>query len=375
MKCLSRDPEIIAQERLQIELSLQSKYQPFVHTNEMEFNVSGSGTNPKSEVMVAVSIKSCKEMDEKIPSLYDENKSEDDHLDIKQDIDVGELKTDRKSEEKEALNKIEEGEGLVKIETEPDIDEFLTPPVQKRRRLNINKIPAVAQVCPICAKEVKYLNGHIKEVHTETPHENHICNDCGKAFGTKKKLRGHIDTIHKMQPTMCPICAKEVKYLNAHIKIVHTDTPAKNLICDDCGKVFSTSKKLRGHVNATHKMLPSMCEICCQVLKNPHSLRGHKRKVHEEINEVTCPSCFKVFDTQQKLYYHERAVHTLEDSRCEACGRTYKNRNLLQKHQRVYHKELYEAQTKYFENTNAANSINGTLGMSSTPVNAHPMNL
>eukprot|EP00092_Neocalanus_flemingeri_P030149 GFUD01032727.1.p1 GENE.GFUD01032727.1~~GFUD01032727.1.p1 ORF type:complete len:831 (+),score=176.79 GFUD01032727.1:54-2546(+) len=518
MKCLSRDPEIVAQEMLQFQLSSQTKYQPFVNKNSGESSMSGPGTEPPNLKDGMSRSASCKERKENIPSLSDENKSEN-NFDIKEEGKVLEfdvshlvepkLGSDRKSEEEQVVDKFDELEGLVKIETEPDIDVievmakgietgtgiegFVGPPVKKHRKLNsskiaegakvcpicskevkylnthikevhtetpdgnhicndcgkafstkkkmrnhiynhhkmqptmcpicakevkylnghmkevhtethenhgcndcekvfttkkklrghidtihkmqstIDSIPTVAKVCPICAKEVKYLKGHIKEVHTETPHQNHICNDCGKAYSTKKKLRGHIDTIHKLQPTMCPICAKEVKYLNAHIKIVHTDTPAKNLICDDCGKVFSTSKKLRGHVNATHKMLPSMCEICCQVLKNPHSLRGHKRKVHEEINEVTCPSCFKVFDTQQKLYYHERAVHTLEDSRCEACGRTYKNKNLLQKHQKVYHKELYEAQTKYFENTNAANSINGTLGMSSTPVNAHPM--
>jgi hypothetical protein len=36
----------------------------------------------------------------------------------------------------------------------------------------------------------------------DIPAENHISNHCGKVFDKAKKLRGHIDTAHKVQPTM-----------------------------------------------------------------------------------------------------------------------------------------------------------------------------
>jgi hypothetical protein len=278
------------------------------------------------------------ETDKLISPLSDGIKSEDKHLmvEVKQESAVSEeldlyishiveskLDGYRKSEENEYSNQIDELEGVIKVETEPDIDEILTP-VKKRIRIrNKTPVPVVAKACPICAKEVKYLNGHIKDVHTETP-----------------RIRTKTPVVAKV----CPICAKEVKYLNGHIKDVHTETPAENHICNHCGKVFSKAKKLRGHIDAAHKVEPTMCDICSQVFKNPHALRGHRRKVHEQIGEVTCPSCFKVFENKLKLYDHERAVHTLQDSKCQACGKTYKNKNLLQKHVKVYHKDLYENQ-------------------------------
>jgi hypothetical protein len=178
--------------------------------------------------------------------------------------------------------------GLIKVEVEPDINEPMMPEKKKQSRIiNQKGIYVEPKVCPICAKVVKYLNGHMKDIHTES-NENHICNDCGKVFSKLKKLRGHVDAVHKVQPTMC--------------------------------------------------------DICSQVFKNVHALRGHRRKMHEDASEVSCPSCSKVFENKIKLHDHQRAVHTLKDSICPACGRTYKNKNLLQKYVKVYHKDFYEDQ-------------------------------
>jgi KRAB domain-containing zinc finger protein len=105
-------------------------------------------------------------------------------------------------------------------------------------------------------------------------------------------------------------------------------------------KIIFAMKKLRGHVDAVHKVQPTLCDICSQVFKNVHALRVHKRKLHEEVSLVSCPSCSKVFENKIKLYDHKRAVHTLKDSKCPDCGKTYKNKNLLQKHVKVYHKDL-----------------------------------
>ena len=103
----------------------------------------------------------------------------------------------------------------------------------------------------------------------------------------KKRIRKSYPVI----PKNCPICSKEVKYLNDHIKDVHSEKPPEHLICNDCGKVFSKRKKLRGHIAAVHRVQPTKCDICSQEFKNLHSLRGHKAKVHESISKVTCPTC------------------------------------------------------------------------------------
>ena len=278
LMCLSRDPDVVDKERRLYEATVTKNlelYPPMMSNTAFKHNISSNDAEEK--------FSETKESDSK------------QSLEVKQEINVPvteellsfnshEQKLESKNEEKVLFN-----EDAIKIETEPDIDPVFEN--TKKRKRKKNNDPVVAKVCPICAKEVKYLNGHIKDVHTETPHEKHVCNHCGKVFAKIKKLRGHIDAVHKVQPTMCDICSQE--------------------------------------------------------FKNLHALRGHKAKVHEIINEVICPSCSKVFETRLKLYYHERAVHTLEDSRCQACGKTYKNRNLLQKHIKVYHKDFHEAQKMY----------------------------
>jgi len=312
--CLSRDPQMVAEVRTQLAEKVNQVYSP----QEPEDSVA------KLELEKDKNSTSQYKANESTYNLYEAAKPEDDkHLeDIKQEIlsdgicsvqvtvqssstsDTNEmLKPTNHSLsypygniiENDGLTKSAE-HGLIKVEVEPDIDEQMKPAKKKYVRIRNQKGTYVEpKVCPICAKFVKYLNGHIKDVHTES-NEKHICNDCGKVFSKLKKLRGHVDAVHKDQPTMC--------------------------------------------------------DICSQVFKNVHALRGHKRKMHEKDSEVSCPSCSKVFANKIKLYDHERAVHTLQDSICPACGKTYKNKNLLQKHVKVYHKDMYENQTKYFETFN-----------------------
>ena len=111
-------------------------------------------------------------------------------------------------------------------------------------------------------------------------------------------------------------------------------------------KMFSKIKKLRAHIDAVHKVQPTNRDIFAREFKNLHAMRGHKAKMHESITNVSCPSCFKVLETRLKLYYHERVVHTLEASRCEECGKIYKNKFFLRSHFKVNHKHLYKPEKK-----------------------------
>ena len=140
---------------------------------------------------------------------------------------------------------------------------------------------------------------------------------------------------------VCPLCSKEVKHLNRHIEVIHTENVDENDRCIPCGKAFRNNRKLNSHMATSHKVQPSMCDSCSQVLKNKDALRNHKRRVHDELDDVSCPSCFKAFGNKTKLYFHENAVHTIEASTCQTCGKTYKNRNLLKKHVKVYHNNLH----------------------------------
>merc|ERR1719508_669340 len=87
-----------------------------------------------------------------------------------------------------------------------------------KKQIKRNKIPVVAKACPICAKEVKYLYQHMKDVHETQGTELGINGLVAPVI--KRRKRNIIPVVAKA----CTICGKEVKYLYQHMKNVHTDT-------------------------------------------------------------------------------------------------------------------------------------------------------
>eukprot|EP00092_Neocalanus_flemingeri_P016765 GFUD01018133.1.p1 GENE.GFUD01018133.1~~GFUD01018133.1.p1 ORF type:complete len:661 (-),score=121.67 GFUD01018133.1:43-2025(-) len=177
-------------------------------------------------------------------------------------------------------------------------------------------LPSMCDICSQVFKNPSILRSHKRQVHDKV-----------------QKLDRKF--MPPSEPKLCPICAKEVRDLRGHIRNQHTEIPRGNFECNECGKVFDMSKKLSYHKSAIHRKIPSMCTVCSQVMKNPHALRSHMRIVHEEISEQTCGVCYKTFETKMKLYFHNRAVH--KSNRCEICGKAFRSKNLLQKHQSEYH--------------------------------------
>jgi hypothetical protein len=256
------------------------------------------------------------------------------------------VKVKIKSEVNEELNSdLEEQSDQSIYQVTETYKHFLEVKLETEQHEELNNVvgnleePIIEEYVGHQEEETIQENSKFKEMNIYIGHNSETNPDM-VVKSPKKRIRKRYPVL----PKNCPICSKEVKYLNDHIKDVHSDKPPENLICNDFGKVFSKRKKLRSLIAAVHRVQPTKCDICSQEFKNLHSLRGHKAKVHETISKVTCPTCSKEFETKLKLYYHERAVHTLEVSKCEACGKTYKNKFLLQKHVKVNHVELYEAQ-------------------------------
>ncbi|KAG2375189.1 hypothetical protein C9374_010193 [Naegleria lovaniensis] len=140
-----------------------------------------------------------------------------------------------------------------------------------------------------CGKEFTSkgkLDKHLKK-HEE---KRHLCGfpSCGKTFSFRHELLEHIKTKHSPKQSVCTICNKEFKdlqALQAHLRTIHKNEK-KVFRChfEDCNKCYTNKRNLDDHIKTTHlKTKQFKCDICQRVLKHKASLRRHYKNVHNQV--------------------------------------------------------------------------------------------
>ncbi|XP_049818554.1 zinc finger protein 239-like [Aethina tumida] len=122
--------------------------------------------------------------------------------------------------------------------------------------------------CSICLKvfsKVATLLKHITTKHNpnEDPNQRkHLCDMCGKGFGSSDKLKIHYRVHTGDKPFSCNFCGKSFTkkdYLVMHER-VHTGE--KPYTCEHCGKCFNQASSLRIHVRGHTGERPYICPFC-----------------------------------------------------------------------------------------------------------------
>ncbi|XP_058976053.1 zinc finger and BTB domain-containing protein 17 isoform X18 [Musca domestica] len=174
--------------------------------------------------------------------------------------------------------------------------------------------------CPECKKKYptsKRLSSHLN-VHNP---ENHaICDQCGKTFQNKHRLKYHIRFDHfnemrpKKIPEQCSYCDKWYSSkcsLYEHIKNMHTDTGAEHR-CQTCGFVSTTSKALKKHILFNHDVVRKhKCNLCEKAFKRPLDLKEHMA-THTGEPLYTCVNCGTTFKNKANMFHHRRRFHRAE---------------------------------------------------------------
>ena len=125
---------------------------------------------------------------------------------------------------------------------------------------------------------------HLQNVHTES--KDHKCKVCGKAFTSTAYLKGHM-IVHSGKTVSCAVCSKVLKNnrcLVSHMRILHQDTESdKEWECNQCYKTFKFEKYLNLHIKRTHTEKCFNCEKCTETFKSKWFLKKHQSQ-HEKIN-------------------------------------------------------------------------------------------
>ena len=151
--------------------------------------------------------------------------------------------------------------------------------------------------------KINYLRDFKKTVHDMEHTEKFICALCLKTFGTKSKLKVHIDL-----------------HLNPDL-----------FKCENCSKKFTTAGHLR-----KHKLLeidPDMykCKLCPKRFQHQSHLRDHV-KLHENAKAFKCGVCFRVFSRRDFLNAHLKLHNNPDLYKCNVCSRRFSGINYLNTH-------------------------------------------
>jgi KRAB domain-containing zinc finger protein len=138
---------------------------------------------------------------------------------------------------------------------------------------------------------------------SQTPHKNHVCDFCGRAFQSTSSLKNHRKWHILKKDQECVTCGKAFftqSSLNAH-----KCAGQKDFSCDVCGKTFTT-KALLGHHEAIHSgKKPHVCDVCGSAFLRFETLKKHRMRHTGEKNHV-CDLCGRAFLQLGAMKRHRR---------------------------------------------------------------------
>ncbi len=137
--------------------------------------------------------------------------------------------------------------------------------------------------------------------------------DLGYGFNSMYGLRKHFHETHigedeKYFP--CDYCGMKFSFnttRNKHIKAIHE----KSYVCKVCGKAFGGKDKLDGHMFVHSGEKPFSCDKCDYKTSKRYNLEMHKQSKHSEFvqKNYVCPVCKKQFVTKGRVRRHMQLLH------------------------------------------------------------------
>ncbi|XP_066581840.1 zinc finger protein 37-like [Prorops nasuta] len=138
----------------------------------------------------------------------------------------------------------------------------------------------------------------------------------------------------------CIVCDARFKGsggLRNHYKVIHGAGPVFK--CDDCGKEFPLKERLKLHVRTHTGFKPYKCSECDKSFARGGQLAQHRR-THSQIKPYRCALCSGTFTCAANLALHVKRHNGQKDHKCEICGRGFVRRDALKKHLECLHRDV-----------------------------------
>ncbi|KAG7242200.1 hypothetical protein INR49_024246 [Caranx melampygus] len=159
------------------------------------------------------------------------------------------------------------------------------------------------------------------------------CAECGKRFcqiyNYRVHLRTHVQT--KVDRLKCRICLTGFASqddLTDHLSKTHFED--KFYECDLCKRVFTSLKACEYHVSLHKCMLDVVCEICGRKFSSPKSLARHRRKLCR--SSFKCTDCMQTFTRKNALLRHSFSHLGLLPYTCVRCHCHFRLAKLYRQH-------------------------------------------
>ena len=183
------------------------------------------------------------------------------------------------------------------------------------------------------------------DIHREThgTFHNNQCTQCSCTFSSHSEYRHHVQAEHRGQWSyrcgLCPQVLVTMRELHSHHKSAHRAKKPRNIICELCGKAFSSEGLLKMHVGSNKCKLEDQpllhCSQCNFTTKVQSYLNKHMRTVHEKL---PCTICGKLVP-KVRLKTHLVIFHTDNSAKpyqCKECGKGFANKCSYQDHTNIH---------------------------------------
>ena len=155
-------------------------------------------------------------------------------------------------------------------------------------------------LCPVDKCNFSCNDFGIMKVHQYDDHGIGVearCKDCNKKFGNFRVYERHIQACNLPKDKECPVCKKAYKSaerLSTHMDVAHKGSP--KMICDKCGKIFTSKDSLRVHKANIHgqKVVTRIARVVAQITVIPYTVI-HATRISATRIAYTVSVCYTSF--------------------------------------------------------------------------------